>query len=177
MLAVMSQLAEKDGIAVDYQCFVISKKHIAEFDKTVSDYNIPHKSTIHLVLRLGTSEPSKSQHKMTIALGGKIEQLIHADTLENGWLSEMTTVFNVRILNAATYRAITGQETFFEPISAQTYDKYDISLKLYEEPGSIYGDFSMVDLVDHIDEKLKEEANLATVAIGLGAQSIKSTSL
>jgi hypothetical protein len=75
---------------------------------------------------------------MSIAAGGRIKQVIHGDKGGQDWLPERTTVFNVQILNSATYTGITGTNPPSKPISASAYADHGFPFfELYEEPSGV----------------------------------------
>lgn len=69
---------------------------------------------------------------MAVAAGGLIKQSIHRDTYStDSWDSSSTIVFNVQILNANNFKAMTGETPPKAPRDWKTYKKaggkfYDI---------------------------------------------------
>ena len=105
--------------------------------------------------------------EMSIAAGGKISQVIHADQNGDEWLSDRTTVFNVQVLNSKAYKAVTGQRPPFKPLSARTYKKHGFPFfAVYEEPSGISGDFDTVNSVAEIDGIKEEGVELDVVQLG-----------
>lgn len=76
--------------------------------------------TLHLVLRLrggGWAPPD-----MGIAAGGLIKQTIWRDNYDPAtWDVAHSTVFNVQIMNSATFQSMTGEAAPETPITAETY--------------------------------------------------------
>jgi hypothetical protein len=92
---------------------------------------------------------------MVVAAGGKINQVIHADKKGDKWLPDRTTVFNVQVLNSAIYKAMTDQAAPSKPMTAKDYANHGFPFfELYEEQSGISGDFSLVNSIGEIDQKM-----------------------
>jgi hypothetical protein len=93
--------------------------------------------TMHLVLRLrgGGWEPGP-KYEMSMAAGGYIRQKIIADTYEPEiWDVDRTTMFNVQILNSASFQRVTGLSLPPTPIDAAAYAKLKLPyFRELEEP-------------------------------------------
>jgi hypothetical protein len=85
------------------------------------------------------------------------------------WLPGRTTIFNVQILNAAHYEALTGERPCEQPIDASDYKEFGLPLyKMYEEPSGISGDFSAVKSIAEVDKIKEETVEPRTVTIRPG---------
>jgi hypothetical protein len=113
---------------------------------------------------------------MSVAPGGKIKQVIHADlsgpnSPEGKWLPSRTTVFNVQVLNARLYAVVTGKSPPGRPLDVRTYKKHGFPFFYFqEEPTGISGsaNFSAIKSVAEIDGVEEEEVVLAVVPTGGG---------
>ena len=77
-------------------------------------------SYIHLLGRL-LGGGSFSNHELGIAAGGSLQQTIKKDRYPpSTWHKEAVIVFNVQILNAQVFQAITGSKPPPSPITAET---------------------------------------------------------
>lgn len=78
---VKSRIYDSQGIPPDKQRLIYCGKMLHE-DRTLADYNMQVNGTLHLVLRLagGGALPQE----MTVAVGGKIHQVIKQDCLGQG---------------------------------------------------------------------------------------------
>lgn len=116
---------------------------------------------IYLILRLrggGGGPLTEDQIQMGVAAGGFIEQSIIRDPFPvDLWDRSRTVVFNVRILNAATFGGITGLPPPPTPITAKTYAEHGFPyFKLYNEKASgIKGNFTGVKSVNQLDKSGK----------------------
>ncbi|KAG9200675.1 hypothetical protein G6514_006855 [Epicoccum nigrum] len=154
----------KEGIPLDQQGLILDGK-ILEDSKTVGDYRIQRKSTLYLVLRLHRGGLPPEQ-PMSVAAGGAIEQSITPDNHGEDWLPFRTTVFNVQILNAAFYHAVTGEEPPTRPMTAAEYAELDLLFfKLYEEPSNVHGAFDAVKSVAKLKGRQEQDVQPRTIAI------------
>jgi hypothetical protein len=106
---------------------------------------------------------------MVVAAGGKINQVIHADKKGDKWLPDHTTVFNVQVLNSTIYKAVTDQAPPPKPMTAKDYANHGFPFfELYGEPSGISGDFSLVNSIGEIDQKMDGVVKPDIVALGHG---------
>ena len=110
------------------------------------------------------------KHKMNIAAGGNIKQVIHRDDLDSTrWQPERTTTVNVQILNSMAYRNVTGKSPPTQPISAETYEAHDLPFfQVYEEPSGIHGNFDKVKSMAEIDDRDEMDISPPVVHLGHG---------
>jgi hypothetical protein len=84
-------------------------------------------------------------------------------------------VFNVQILNSASYHSVTGQDPPYQPISAEEHQQYGYPFfKMYEEPIGVAGDFSKVKSVAEIDQRADGLVVPRVVELGQGSGRVKS---
>lgn len=171
-----SRIQDKYGIIPDQQHLIFAGKQLGDED-ILSAFGINDESTLHLIMRMrgggpglrpNTEDPQMNieEPQMNIAAGGKIKQSIKADTLENEWQSDRTTVFNVQILNSATYRAVTGKNPPSKPMTVEDYAHYDLPFfEIYEEPSNVHGQFDKVKSVARIKGEEDEDVKPRTVGI------------
>ena len=94
---------------------------------------------------------------MTIATGGLIKQAVAQDR-SGFWDPERTLVFNVQILNSASFKHATGLLPPPTPVSAKTYAAAGLPFfKLYEEESLVAGDFKGVKSVSLIGKGTHDE--------------------
>jgi ubiquitin len=145
------RVQDKTGIPPDQLRLIYAGKQI-EDGRTLGEYNICTRSTIHQVLRLrggGWMEP-----EMGIGAGGMIKQTIVEDKSDSAiWDPDSGTIFNVQILNSAVFEAVTGEAPPATPITAKAYAKYGFPyFDIYDEkPSGVKGDFSGVKSVAERD--------------------------
>lgn len=71
-----------------------------------------------------------------------------------------TVAFNVQLLNAASFRAVTGHEPPSTPVSAETYKASGYPFfDMYEEPSDIHGDFEGVKSVAQLERREETHHN------------------
>ncbi|KAF2649096.1 hypothetical protein K491DRAFT_708357 [Lophiostoma macrostomum CBS 122681] len=179
------RIEEKEGVPVDEQRLVFKGEQLEE-GRSLSHYGI-HKiseATLHIVLRLrGGGQVSDLDFKMSVAAGGKIKQVIHADYLEGfhdggwssgQWLPSRTTVFNVQVLNTALFTSITGLAPQGCPIDVATYKAHGFPFFDFQEtPTGISGssNFFAVKSVAEIDGTKEEEVEPTVIPTGAGRQT------
>ncbi|KAH7411940.1 integral membrane protein [Phaeosphaeria sp. MPI-PUGE-AT-0046c] len=158
-----ARITSVSGVPIDQQRLLFNGKQMEE-SRTLAEYKIGRDSTIHFVLRLrGGGEPVR---EMSIAVGGKIHQVIREDHHEADGKHSRITVFNVQILNSAAYQAVTGNSPPTEPMTVETYKKHGFPFfKLYEESSGISGNFGMVKSVSDLDQREEDTVKPRTVPI------------
>ncbi|KAK6517335.1 hypothetical protein TWF281_003992 [Arthrobotrys megalospora] len=160
--AVKEALREVEGIPSNQQCFVLDGPDLnwqLENPKTLAEYDIQTGSKLHLVLRLrgGGDDPVTPKGinrgvvdesaEMGFAAGGTIKQSIAKDVLKSDqWDRSRTTAFNVQVLNAKFYNAVTGLPNPNPPLSPEVYASYGgVFYDLVENNKSdVHGDFGGV---------------------------------
>lgn len=164
---VKSKFQAIDDTPPDQQRLIFAGKQL-EDNRTLADYRIRANSTIHQVLRLrgGASGPGRNRPKqlepkeMAVAAGGKINQTIRPDTLPRGfWDADYTTAFNVQILDATSYRCVTGEYAPESPINEATYADKGLPFFAYynELPTGIRGNFQEIRSVNELDRSGKQD--------------------
>jgi hypothetical protein len=95
---------------------------------------------------------------MAIAAGGKIVQEIVQDvSMASEWRNQAPITFNLQLLDAACFEAVTGQAPPPTPITAEVYHRYGLPFfNLPEEPSSIHGDFSSIKSLMTLEGKDEE---------------------
>jgi hypothetical protein len=91
---------------------------------------------------------------MVLGAGGRISQSIIRDPYPaSKWNHAATVVFNVQLLNAACFQAVTGCPPPPTPVSAEEYARQGLPFfEIYNEPASdIVGGFDAVKSVATID--------------------------
>ncbi|KAJ9604491.1 hypothetical protein H2200_011327 [Cladophialophora chaetospira] len=155
-LAMKREIYKREGLPVEHQRLII-KGWVFENDETLP----PGVEIAHLVLTLrggGNAEEAAkvqaSKNKMGIAAGGKIKQTVKRDIWpEESWHKEATIAFNVHILNASVFKAVTGLAPPETPITMKVYEALGLPFfKLYEERNTdIHGFFDKVKSIGEID--------------------------
>ncbi|EPS44407.1 hypothetical protein H072_1583 [Dactylellina haptotyla CBS 200.50] len=159
-------IQDKEGIPPDQQRLIYTGRCLMD-GTTLEEAGIGPEAILHLVLRLrgggeGTAE-------MGIAAGGKIKQAIHRDYFPSTrWDRSRTTCFNVQILNARVYTAVTGFSTPTPPISAETYkahggDFYDWVDD--DDKSNIHGNFKDIKSIGQLTGKIDKHIEVATKKI------------
>jgi hypothetical protein len=169
MESIKEQIYDSEGIPPDYQRLIYGGRQL-EDSLTVSDYQMPKGAKLHLVIKCfprltwGTSV-----YQMNLAADRKMAQVIHKDQLDRKWIAQETTVFNVRILNTAAYKAITGRNPPSKsPADPNMYHRYGYRfLNLYEEPAENTEDFSMVKSLARIPPKTEDEIEVKPTIIAV----------
>ncbi|KAK4934285.1 hypothetical protein LTR10_024396 [Elasticomyces elasticus] len=149
----MIQLSQE--IPADQQRLIFEGRQL-EDDATVFYHTGGMKEvTLDMVLRLrgGGPGPVPEGHKeMGLAAGGLIKQTIVPDKHPAAtWHKSATIVFNVQLLDAASFEAVTGRPAPETPVPMDTYAELGLPFfKLHEEPSGIHGAFQKVKSVGEI---------------------------
>ena len=105
----------------------------------------------------GGAEIEEAEPEIAIAAGGLIKQYLQKDNYPPSiWKSESTVCFNVRILNAALFKRVTGFDPPRCPINAATYKVY--GFPYFDVPGeesAIKGNFDSVKTMQALDGQWK----------------------
>ncbi|TVY90806.1 hypothetical protein LAWI1_G005376, partial [Lachnellula willkommii] len=144
------------------QFYFLFSSHRLDKRLLLSHYGIKFGSTINLVLNItggGVIQNPNFAHtegEMGIAAGGLIKQSILADPHPKAaWDGAKTAIFNVQLLNAESFRKVTGTPAPPSPITAERYA--DAGLPFFsipaEKPSGINGAFSDVKSVAFLDKE------------------------
>jgi hypothetical protein len=103
-----------------------------------------------------TAEPEgkpEAVQEMAIAPGGLIEQTITKDEIPaEEWDTKNAIMTNISLINASSFKYITGFKTPRTPITATTYAKAELPFfKEYKEPSGIKGNFKGIRSVAELD--------------------------
>lgn len=97
---------------------------------------------------------ARTLEQLSLAAGGTIEQVIHADlSSSNAWDTENSVMFNVTLVDAGAFPSL-GLPQPSTPIDAALYASYGYPFyKLYEEKSGVHGTFD-VKTVGQLDDEL-----------------------
>lgn len=112
-----------------------------------------------------TPEKARPEVKaMSLAPGGLIKQTINPDLYPaSTWSTDSSILFNVQLLNSASFFAVTGRAPPATPIDAKTYNNYGYPFFdiWNEELSGIKGEFGGIKSVGMIEE---EKAHISATA-------------
>ncbi|KAF2833813.1 hypothetical protein CC86DRAFT_415799 [Ophiobolus disseminans] len=140
-----------------------------EDGRTLASYG---QNTIIVLFRLrGSTQKAPLIKEMGVAPGSKIRQSIKLDTYPNAWLPNRTTVFNVQILNTASFKHVIGREPPPISIDATTYAAHGYPFfELYEEKSDISGNFDSVKSIVQMEDKVEDEVQINVKQIAHGQE-------
>jgi len=123
------------------------------------------------VLRLRGGGRPPAERKMAVAAGGRINQVIEKDWAVPGfsppWDKTRTQVFNVQILDTASFTKITGREAPPTPVSAAHYAQLGLPFfHLEESETDVAGDFGPLQSINELDGVSDPEVVPQTKSIG-----------
>jgi hypothetical protein len=95
---------------------------------------------------------------MVIAPGGLIKQTIVEDTVPaEEWDIDNAIITPISLINASSFKAITGFNAPRTPITATAYAKLKLPFfEMYREPSGIKGNFKSLRSVAEMDHAKKE---------------------
>lgn len=168
---------EVEGIPADQQRLIFGGMRL-EDNRTLAHYNLPREAVLHLVLRLRGGGDRYARPTMGVAAGGKIKQVIERDTSKvDDWRKNSTISFNVQLLNATTFEAVTGKQAPPTPVSAESYKKAGLPFfDIYEEKSQVYGEFEGVKSVAELEGTSEKHISYPTKVIGHGPSNSSTAS-
>ncbi|KAK5199828.1 hypothetical protein LTR47_001715 [Exophiala xenobiotica] len=172
-------IALKEGIPAFDQRLIYAGRQLEDSQLVLELTEGDETATFHLVLRMrggGGPRPNNCR-EMGIAVGGFIEQgIVHDPYPAAAWNTAATVVFNVQILNASTFEAVTGILAPETPITMETYSNLGLPFfELPEEKSGISGRFDLISVGEH--DGLNEESFPVPIHVLGNFQPRKSTGI
>jgi hypothetical protein len=178
IITVKTRVQLKEGIPPDQQRLILDRMHL-EDHRTVEGCHIKEASVLHLILKLrgGGNIDSGRMMEMSVAAAGKIKQTIVADRSNPGdWLRQHTMVFNVQLLNAVDFKAVTGRNPPPTPVTAEVYKQQGYPFfDMLEEPSAVCGNFKGVKSITEFDGKIEAHKTFPVKMIDKTAPPIGTT--
>ncbi|KAI1611209.1 integral membrane protein [Exophiala viscosa] len=145
------EIRARECIPEDQQRCIFGGKQMVDHATVFSYTGGIKDAAMQVVLRLrgGGTVPGAKSMEMGLAAGGSIKQVIVPDGYPVAtWHKSATIVFNVQLLDAANFEAVTGLLAPETPITMDTYAELGLPFfKLHEHPSGVHASFEQVKSV------------------------------